>query len=358
MTPTMSQTARRLFSHYGDSIFVFSAWLISVALIALGKESPSLHPGELAYSANRGILAALILYVLFPLQFEKRRYWQFGFSILALFFIFGAIEEGVVEQYFFPYSRGMDGLSLRGVLIFFAQATPLVASLSAIKLLWNYNQAIRTVQDYRLEKASNELKFLKAQINPHVLFNSLNNIYAYVLEKKDIAGDMLLKLSDLLRYLLYECSSESVSLSKELDAIDNYIELQKMGLEGRGNVRLKVTGSPGGLAITPCILITIIENCFKHSMESLTDGIDIDIQLQIADNNLLTLTAKNNFMSSVGPSAVENRNGIGLSNIAQQLKLVHGDSAELTYSKTNENAHDTFTVNLTIPLVTPKAGHE
>ncbi len=346
----MPNTTKRLFSQYGDIIFVFSAWLISVALIALGKESPSLHPGELAYSVNRGVLALLIMYVFMPYLFERRRYWQFGLATLLAFLAFGSIEEGLVEAYYFPFSRGLDGLSLRGVLIFIAQSLPLIASLFAIKLLWNYNQAIRTVQDFKLEKASNELKFLKAQINPHVLFNSLNNIYAYVLAKEDIAGDMLLKLSDLLRYLLYECSAEHVSLQKELDAIDNYMELQKMGLEGRGEVTLTVEGHPGRLTIPPCILITLIENCFKHSMASLTDGIEINIHIHIGNDNLLRLQTTNNFASRVGPSAVENRNGIGLSNIAQQLKLIHGESAKLTYKSEAKASIDVFTVNLVIPV--------
>ncbi|MCO7224397.1 sensor histidine kinase [Pleionea sp. CnH1-48] len=342
----MSASLKRVFSTYGDSLLILCAWLSSIAIIALSKEQPFLHSGELAYSINRGLLALLIIYILLPYLFERRYYLLFCSSIFGLLLVFGSIEEAVLEPAFFPDTRGKDGWTLKGVLVFMVQAAPLVLFLSAIKLLWNYNQIMRTMQKIELDKVSNELKFLKAQINPHILFNSLNNIYSYVLEKNDMAGDMLLKLSDLLRYLLYENSSEAVSLNKELTAIDNYIELQKMSLEGRGNVSFAVEGSSSQLCVTPGILITVIENCFKHSMNSLVDNINIQIKVVIESNQQLTLQTQNNFAKNVGPAAVENREGIGLANIARQLKLIHGNDFELSYGE----AGNLYTVKLKVPL--------
>ena len=333
---------------HGDKLFIFCAWLFSIAIITLSKESPSLHISELAYSINRAILAIIILYYLLPKYFENRHYWKFGLLIAICFILFGAIEEGLIEVYFLPDTKGAEGLTFRGILYFCMQAFPLMSLLTAIKLFWNYNLAIQKMNIIERDRVQNELKFLKAQINPHILFNTLNNLYCYVIENKPGAPDMILKLSDLLRYMLYECSDNKVLLDKELSAVANYIALQKIGLEDRANISIEIKGLNRNYKISPFILITIIENCFKHSMNTLTDGITINITININEGSMLSMLVENNFDPNKSiQSTVENRQGIGIANIEKQLRLIHGDNFKIK----NRVDDSMYIVDLSIPLL-------
>ena len=191
------------------------------------------------------------------------------------------------------------------------------------------------------EHLLSEMKFLKSQVNPHFLFNALNNIYALVHLKNDRAPAMLMKLSDMLRYMLYECNDEKVTLEKEITYITNYIEMQQLKTEQEQNIVTHFDEVDNTALIPPLLLIPFIENSFKHSrIEDVKTGW-VSMHLHSSDKN--TLFRISNNIPEV-PIVKDETGGIGLENVRRRLELLYPDKYEL---KIDENSKE-FTVTLNI----------
>ena len=195
------------------------------------------------------------------------------------------------------------------------------------------------------ENQNMELKLLRAQINPHFLFNALNNIYSLIYSKNEKAGDAVLYVSELLRYVIDDANSEKVPLSKELKYIDNFINLWKVRIGDTLNLSFNHIIDNTEVKIPTMILQPIIENCFIYSdIESNKDGY-IKIELQL-ENNTLTLYTENT-TSEKKESREKKVSGIGLSNVEQRLNLYYGESHYIL----NIEDHETiYKLNLTIHL--------
>jgi len=196
------------------------------------------------------------------------------------------------------------------------------------------NQKTKEAMLLRSEKLETEMKFLKSQINPHFLFNSLNNIYSLSYLKPEKTPDNLLKLSEMLRYMLYECNEDKVPLSKEIDYLKNYIAL-KLLKDSRGmKVSVNLEPQSTTLMIAPMLLIPFVENAFKHSnIEDLENGW-INIYLKTIDQKLI-FKVSNSFAPT--PTTKDKIGGIGLTNVKRQLTLLYPNNYKLDIdSKTNE----------------------
>ena len=177
------------------------------------------------------------------------------------------------------------------------------------------------------------------QIHPHFLFNSLNTIYGYALKKEDHAPEMILKLSNLLDYILYQIEQPSVLLENELNHVEDYIDLEKIRFHDTLNVTLEKKGDIEGISIAPMLLIPFVENSFKHG--TMIDGIlNIAIQLEVKDNTLFF-----QIVNSAHKKEVSDQ-GIGLENIQKRLEMLYKDQYDLEIDH-NQNM---FTVQLTIHL--------
>jgi LytS/YehU family sensor histidine kinase len=192
-----------------------------------------------------------------------------------------------------------------------------------------------------LEKENHQVKLqhLKTQLNPHFLFNSLNNIYALSDSNQAQSKAYILKLSEALRYMIYDTEQEKVLMENELKYIENYIELEKLRLDNPDAVHLQVTGKYEGYLIAPLILLPIIENCFKHSDP---DNPEISIDIKIEKDRLMMKTKnskKRNNDASGG--------GMGSKNISDRLALIYPDRHVLIA----EINRDTYCVSLTIELM-------
>ena len=192
--------------------------------------------------------------------------------------------------------------------------------------------------DSRSEKLEAEMKFLKSQFNPHFLFNALNNIYTLTVIKSDQAPDNLLKLSGMLRYMLYDCKAETVPLGKEIEYLHHFIDLHLLK-DSRGlNVRFNLDNSRPDLKIAPMLFIPFIENAFKHSrIEDLENGW-IDIRLETSDHEVV-FEVKNSLPKQVFTK--DKVGGIGLENVKRQLELIYPDRHELHIEK-KDNAFEVF----------------
>lgn len=185
------------------------------------------------------------------------------------------------------------------------------------------------------ERTEMELKFLKSQIDPHVLLNNLNTIYAYSIDKPNQTPNLILKLSENLKHVLYETSNELISLEKELQFIENYIDFQKIRTEGVKEVNYQCKFDSDEYRIAPLLLITIIENAFKHSI--IHSKIDITINVE---NYHLHLKSSNLFYSTKN----ENSQTIGLENLKKRLLLIYPNNHSLSIHKQK----NIFTIELKI----------
>lgn len=218
-----------------------------------------------------------------------------------------------------------------------------------ISLLFDsYQSSLRTedlknkVLKAQLQLKQQELKFLKMQIHPHFLFNSLNTIYGYALKKEDYAPEMILKLSNLLDYILYQVEKPSVLLENELNHIEDYIALEKIRFHDTLNVTVEKKGNIHGIAVAPMLLIPFVENSFKHG--AIIGGVlDISILIEVKDEILFF---------EISNSAHEKESsdqGIGLENIRKRLEMLYKDKYHLEIDRRQNR----FTVQLTLHLKRP-----
>lgn len=180
-------------------------------------------------------------------------------------------------------------------------------------------------QSLRLEKINSELNALKAQINPHFLFNTLNGIYGLSLTNSTKTSDSILKLSSIMRYVLTETNTDLVYLKHELDYIDNYIDLQKIRLTDKTSINYTITGDLADQKVPPLLFINFIENAFKYGLSNEVNT-TIEIQIQIQKNKL-TLIVKNNKISDRFNEQISSN--IGMPNIKKRLQLLYGSNYNL-----------------------------
>lgn len=191
------------------------------------------------------------------------------------------------------------------------------------------------------EKLESELNFLKAQINPHFLFNTLNNIYALARKQSEKTPEAVLKLSKLMRFMLYEARRERIQVQEELRMIDDYIELERFRYNGRLNIQFRHHLDDPAQEIAPLLLIHFVENAFKHGASE--SRFEASISILVALNNgVLSATIRN---TKEEHTPTEEREKIGLENIRRQLELLYPD-----HSLQVENHPSEFTVRLIIPL--------
>ena len=211
-----------------------------------------------------------------------------------------------------------------------------VALLIRISINWYKDQKTRS--ELLLQQQTQELALLKAQVNPHFFFNTLNNIYSLVYRKSDHAPAALLKLSEIMRYMLYDSKTDTVPLPKELEHLENYLELEKLRLRDPEFISFNIEGDPDGMMIPPMLLLSFVENAFKHGKKRVkTPGITIKIKIE---------DTKLNFMvANYTLAKQENGNesgGIGLKNITRRLELIYPGSHSLNIL----NESDQYVVNL------------
>jgi len=192
------------------------------------------------------------------------------------------------------------------------------------------------------EKLTTELKFLKAQLNPHFLFNTLNNLYSFVVNGSPKAPDMILGLSGILDYVLYRSQQTSVPLSEEITAIENFINLEKIRYGERLQVDYQTAGNKS-VQVSPLLLLSLVENAFKHGASGDIDQPKITVDIQ-EKNEAIICKVWNTKSSHQGELNDAYKEGIGLSNIKRQLNLVYPDKHELII----KNEANTFTILLTI----------
>lgn len=296
---------------------------------------------EILFFLNYVIAAFSINYVLLPRFLYRQRYALFSLLLLIIVALVIVMEEGVIEQIFYPDTRGTR---FPGIFNNLLGAMPTITILVGFKFAWDALHQRRKLKELEYSIKESQLQYLKSQINPHFLFNNLNNLYAYSLEKSPKTPEIILELSSVLRYMLYECHEETVPLEKEMEQLENFVKLSRLQIENRGTIEFNRPHQFDDYRIAPLILSVFIENAIKHSASSLNSGIIIKIDMKLQENGQFHFMCSNTF--SENSNTNELTHGIGLENVRKRLELIYPEKHVLLLT-TLENL---FSVNLTIDL--------
>lgn len=272
----------------------------------------------------------------------KQKYWDYLWRLLVLLLVVSIFMS------FHPRLEGSwlmfstkSGIQFRipeilTLMYIFFMITLLTTPLY---LSYNWFQQNAQLADLKNEKLETELSFLKSQINPHFFFNTLNNLYALTLENSKAAPAVILKLSDLMRYTIYDGRAGAVPIAQEITFIDNYLELQKIRLHKKASINFQKEITNPNLMIPPLLFVIFLENAFKHGVETLRDNAIVDLQL-IENEGVVKFYCLNNYDH-------EERNtskGLGLENVKRRLKLLFDNRYKLEIV----DQENTYRVYLTI----------
>jgi len=316
---------------------VFNLFQVAGLLTTEGLSSE-----KVMYSLGFNFLLSLVLvcvvYVnnlfLLPRFFEKRKYAEY-FFLISLWIVFSSKVTELFFDYFIHNHPEFFQESSAGF-----NDMPFVAALFLVAFfLFGFTMA-KFANDYFLredavkqmekKQVESELNFLKSQINPHFLFNTLNSIYSLALKKSDETAEVVLKLSDLLRYILYECNTDRILLSKEIETLKNYVELERIRTRSTDRIRFSVSGEPSNLRVAPLIWISFVENAFKHGMGSRASDGFVNIEIDISPEKLV-FKSMNNYSESKPYTLPDGSRpgGIGLENLRKRLSLIYPDKHKL-----------------------------
>ena len=281
-------------------------------------------PDRITEHLFRSLLLIVLFYTntffLIPRFLSKNKLGIYILSILIsiTLYIFLCLVSDFINHYIYSIPNYHH-------FFFFIITRSFFAALFIFGLSTSYKVTIewfnseRQKKELENEKLASELAFLKSQINPHFLFNTLNNVYSLAFKKSDDTPDAIIKLSKLMRYMLYESNERQVFLSKEIDYLHNYIDLQKLRLPETVEIKFNVEGDIEGRLIEPMLLIPFVENAFKHGV-SYNEKSQINISIKLnADELLFVVDNKINNAQLTEESG----SGIGLLNVKRRLSLLY-----------------------------------
>lgn len=326
-------------------------WVLYFVVIAYQKNRMSLRFGgpshlqlvDFVFALNYFLVILLINYQLLTRFFYRKRYAIFILLSVLAMAIAVLIEEFVLEQIFFPGSNRAKNFA--GFLPNMLEIGPTIIFFVGFKLAWDNLKKQSALEQVEKEKTESQLQFLKSQLNPHFLFNNLNNLYSYAQENSPKTPEIIMQLSAIMRYMLYESRENLVPLEKELKYLGDFIKLQELQMEDRGKVEYTITGDVHAKRIAPMILIAFVENSFKHSLSSQADDIWIKIKVVIK-GQALWFECTNTFAETGNSSGEYLSKGIGLQNVQKRLELQYPGKYQLE-TRIEDNV---YLVNLRIDL--------
>ena len=336
---------------------VFLYHVVRIGMMMPSINSISAIRPVLNYSLTWGVLpnmfvSYLIAYYLIPKYFNRHRYLAFAISIILVMFIL--LANTILRNYFDLNPRVRSAIGLSGGLAFFYNFRPgiirvfgnppLICCLFlSIKILKNWHLEQSKTETLAKENASAELQLLKAQIHPHFLFNTLNNIYSFSLNQSPQAGILVNKLSNMLSYMINDCEAKLVPLEKELKLIGDYMGLEKVRYGNRLNMEIEIHGDFENKLIAPLLMIPFIENSFKHGTSQMLRQPWVKLEIFNIDNQLFFK------LSNSKPSLITSNKlnkGIGLGNVKKRLQLLYPGKHQLDIQSTEES----FTINMQLLL--------
>ncbi|MCX6286946.1 MAG: histidine kinase [Bacteroidetes bacterium] len=327
-------------------------WIVAFyVLLRIFAPAAGIQEIDLIYSLIfiATLLPGIYLNLLFliPRFLSRKKFVLYSFLLLILIcataglniLTFSKLTDIILPGYYFISYYEFSDL-IRFSLVFTGITTLLKLSKGWFQLMEARNELAKLEK----ENAETRLDALKNQVNPHFLFNSLAGIYSLVLQNSAKAPEFVLRLSDFLRYVLYETSADLVDLSRELSAMNDYVELQKLRADKGAAIEIQLPDKISDWQVSPLLLLPLIENCFKHGIKGASGPVYAKILCTISGDRLQAY-----FENNIGISADDGARkvqGIGLVNLRNRLELLYPGRHELKISHDKER----FIVNLNIPL--------
>jgi sensor histidine kinase YesM len=290
---------------------------------------------------------AIIIYgnilVLYPLFYEKKKFAWYGI-LVVLFLIFAGVLRGYASiglyKYFLLIKTPPVNLLM---LLGYVPGGVLIYVLSLVfRIAIAYFTLKQQTEEIMLQKSQAELNLLKSQVQPHFLFNTLNNIYYKVYKVDPLSAGLIERLSDIMRYFVDESPKDAVPLATEVAFIENYMALEKIRIRHGASINFEKEYDPE-LRIPPILLMTFIENIFKHGIDKSRKQNLVTISLVQKDGYLLFKTTNHKIASPI----IKQTDGFGIANLTQRLKMLYGSRFELKIDQDKE----LYTAFLKIPLL-------
>jgi len=338
-------------------LFHFVFWTALFMLYLVKGELESSHSFKYSFAFKAGVLlpqifaSYFLVFYLVPKFIFKKRYLLAFLLFVTSAYLFSALSRAIIVHLIEPLVRegAFEQESFMEILMdwkkllsaYFPPVYIVVIIFSATLYFVQLTKLQQQNATREQEKTANELKTLKAQLNPHFLFNTLNNIYALSLDNSPIASESISKLSEILDYVLYRCNKKVVSLFAEVTFLENFIALEKLRYDERLTVTLK-NSITEDITIAPLILLSLVENAFKHGAGE--DSGTPFINIHLKKTTTLFIFEIENSISSFSQDV--NKGNIGLTNIKKQLDLIYGNNYKLVINSQEKQ----FNVRLEITL--------
>ncbi|NOR86309.1 MAG: hypothetical protein GQ527_01740 [Bacteroidales bacterium] len=336
-TEKLNFKGNRVLSHILFWILYIVFFILQVGLFSENANYSNIGISMFSSSIVDILAAYFTVYYLLPQFLFKKKYLSFGFVFILSAGIAIIIQRVILHEFIYPYLYP-DSASANSP---FWRINPfysliniytVVAFFASIKLIkyWYQNQ------QYKLElenkNKTSELALLRTQLNPHCLFNTLNNIDSLILTNQDKASDAIIKLSDILRFMIYD-TKDSISMEKEIEYLKNYISLQQLRIKDPHFVDFKIEGDFSGKSIAPMLLIPFVENAFKHGLKKVeSPGIIIHLT---CDTDTIIFEVSNKYNDRIEFSK-DKTAGIGLANTKRRLELLYPDMYDFSIKKQDD----------------------
>lgn len=342
----MKQVAKRFYNRFKLHFlfwFVFIAAYVSLNISSTSKyTSITLLESVTEAVISSSILVYINLYIFLPRFFYTGRYLLYS-AILLFYIPLYTLLLFLVEMYVLKfYGPVTDPTLFQHIYISnLVLCILFVGITTALKLSRKWFISREELQQLRLEKLEAELQFLRTQINPHFLFNTLNNLYSLILtNQNDKAGEMVLKLSGIMDYMLHDSKSDRVELSTEINQLKNYLDLECLRFSNTDRIHFRCESDNAAYRIAPSLLLPFIENGFKHGIGNTLNNGFINVNIK-AIRGTLDFTVENSKPQNMVKAGLNGKNGIGLSNIKRRLEILYPDyhTLEISDNPTSYHVH-------------------
>ena len=294
------------------------------------------------------ILVYVNIYFLIPKFILKQKYKSYVLYFIISLALFYVIRTELIYLFInenvWPESESpQKAYSFNHVIVVVLSGIYEVGLVTTIKLTADWISERTRVEKLEKMQLSSELKYLRTQIQPHFFFNTLNNLYALTLKKSDNAPRMILKLSEMMQYVLYDVKGSKASLLQEINHINNYIDIEQLRFEDNIDAEMNITGDIEDINVPPLLLLSFVENAFKHGVKE-NNKLNISMSFEVLNNKYLEFTLTNNFNAKANREAGR---GIGNENAKRRLTLLFLNNFVLD----SEIEGDIYKLFLKIPVL-------
>lgn len=296
------------------------------------------------------ILVYFNIYFLLPKYILKKKYKTYIVVFVLSLFLIYVLRTGLnyflVTKNIWPEAEtAQEAFTFNHIIAVILGEIYVVALASAIKLTFDWIYERKRVENLQQVQLQTELDFLKSQIQPHFFFNTLNNLYALTLIKSDAAPSVVLKLSDIMQYVLYDVKEPKIRLFTEINYIQNYLDLERLRYGDNINATTDIIGSIENIEVPPLLFLPFIENCFKHGAKD-SENIEVFISFENVENKWLIFNVENTFNDLTLLKETNAKHGIGIKNVKRRLELLFKKNFKLS----NTIKEQKYCIQLKIPI--------